>query len=332
MNNKVAIVMPVFNKAPYLKEAIDSILAQTYSDFTLFIQDDASLDESWQIISEINDKRIVKGKNDKNTGTSYIGNLLFEKSKEFEFVIRCDADDLNEPTRFEKLINFMIEHPEIGICSSNLKTFGESDYEIILPNKDEEIKSKLLFTTGVSQPSAIFRMSLINSLSQPIYFNFNSNIGEDWMLFIRSSLHTQFANINLPLVKYRIHSNNISNLNNINLIKDRMISINYLFKTHNFPENLYDAYLLLTGIKSKYDSKNISKELITISENIILAYQKYGYDISFIKKELNTRQIKAVYLIADDFPMKGIKLSLKLENVYSFTLFRYCLKKMIFKK
>ena len=128
---KVSVIMPVYNGAQYLQEAIDSILQQTYRDFEFIIIDDGSTDNSLEII-RMNadlDKRIVLLQNEQNSGICVTLNKGLEVAKG-EYIVRMDCDDISELNRLAIQVAFMDSHPEYGLVGSNTKIFGE---EIVNP-------------------------------------------------------------------------------------------------------------------------------------------------------------------------------------------------------
>ena len=109
--------MPVYNGERYLREAIDSILNQTFKDFEFLIINDGSTDLSVEIIESYADKRISLAHNGQNLGLITTLNRGFDLACG-EYIARMDCDDISLPDRLEKQVVFMDNHPEIGICGS----------------------------------------------------------------------------------------------------------------------------------------------------------------------------------------------------------------------
>ena len=114
---KVSILMSVYNGAETLAKALDSLLVQTFSEFELIVCDDASTDQSWQILQEYGDKdaRIVSFQNPKNLGLGASLNRCLLRSSG-EFIARQDADDYSAPDRLERCLQYLEETkmPYIG--------------------------------------------------------------------------------------------------------------------------------------------------------------------------------------------------------------------------
>lgn len=127
-SKKISILMGIYNCAPTLREAIDSIIAQTYDNWEFIICDDGSKDESHAIALEYaakDPKRFRIIQNEKNLGLNATLNKCLRLA-DGAYVARMDGDDLCEPDRFEKLAAVLNDHPEYAIVSSHMTTFDES--------------------------------------------------------------------------------------------------------------------------------------------------------------------------------------------------------------
>ena len=115
--------MPTYNVAPYVKEAIESVLRQSYHDFEMLVVDDASTDDTLAVVHSIYDPRIRIAAFDNNVGLAENlnrGLALIDT----EYVARMDGDDIAEPFWLEKEVAVLDTHPEIGICSGGFERFG----------------------------------------------------------------------------------------------------------------------------------------------------------------------------------------------------------------
>lgn len=119
--------MAIYNCAPTLKEAIDSLYAQTYNNFKLVLCDDASTDNTYEIAKQYAEKHdnIVLIQNEKNMKLAYSLNRCLEYA-DTEYVARMDGDDISLPTRFEKQIKFLDNHPEYAVVSCPMIYFDET--------------------------------------------------------------------------------------------------------------------------------------------------------------------------------------------------------------
>src|SRR3989338_7703392 len=103
MKPAISVIMPVYNGEKYLREAIESILNQSFSDFELFIINDGSTDGTAGIIASFHDPRIVYLKNESNLGLSRSYNRGIDAARG-KYIARMDADDMSIPKRFERQI------------------------------------------------------------------------------------------------------------------------------------------------------------------------------------------------------------------------------------
>ena len=124
---RITVLMGIYNCAPTLQEALDSLYAQTYKDFKIVMCDDGSKDETLKIAEE-NAKmheNVIVIKNERNMGLNYTLNHCLEYA-DTEYCARMDGDDISLPTRFEKEINFLDEHPEYAVVSTPMIYFDEN--------------------------------------------------------------------------------------------------------------------------------------------------------------------------------------------------------------
>lgn len=138
----ISVIMPAFNVEKYIKEAIDSILNQTYSHFELLICDDGSSDKTWEIINTYDDIRIRKYQNSKNIGNLKTSNNLFSKCIG-EYITIQDADDYSDVKRFEQYISYLKLNPLVGVLGTNYTIVDQSGKEIVygnLPRGNKQIK------------------------------------------------------------------------------------------------------------------------------------------------------------------------------------------------
>lgn len=127
MQCRISVLMGLYNCASTLREALDSLLVQTYQGFKVIMCDDGSFDNTFEIAKDYTDKyeNFILIQNEKNMGLNYTLNHCLEYA-DTEYCARMDGDDLCAPTRFEKQINFLDEHPEYGIVSSSMLMFDEN--------------------------------------------------------------------------------------------------------------------------------------------------------------------------------------------------------------
>ena len=204
----ISIVMPVYNGEKFLREAIDSILGQTFSDFEFIIVDDGSTDNSRDVIRSYTDPRIRMVENKRNLGVSASRNKGMKMSRG-KYIAMMDADDISLPKRFAKQYDFMETNPKIDVCGTQREDFGNRTKKFVVLNRHEEIVTNFLFSCKINQPSVFMRKDIMHSLEG--LYNTEYRLTEDYELWIRLFLNgAKFANLDETLIRYRWHGSNVS--------------------------------------------------------------------------------------------------------------------------
>lgn len=201
---KISVIMSVYNGIPYLKEAVESILNQTYDNFEFIIVDDASIDSSWQYLKSLKDKRIKLIKNKKNLGLAASLNKTLRQAQG-DYVARMDADDINLPNRFQKQVNFLNAHRDYILVGSQVQWVDENENSISgfdVPQTDEEIRKKLIWRNQIHHATVMFRKSDIEKIGA---YKTRLNGVEDYDLWFRVIKAGKVANLPDRLVKRRLH-------------------------------------------------------------------------------------------------------------------------------
>jgi len=198
-NHAISVVMPVYNDAPFLNEAIDSILNQTYTDFKFIIVNDGSTDTSGEIIKSYNDPRIKYIENTNNMGIAFSLNLGIGNAKS-EFIARIDSNDSAFPSRLEKQYLFLINNPNYGMVTSPVIHQSEDGSEIISGGyiPDMLIPATLLFRNCVFHSAVMYRKSAI-----PIAGYNEKCAAEDYDLWAKMIFNWKINIFKDPLTKVR---------------------------------------------------------------------------------------------------------------------------------
>lgn len=201
MNKPVlSVLLPNFNNAPYLKECIDSILAQTFQDFEVFFIDDCSTDNSIEVVESYRSSKIRLLRKSKNSGIVDTLNMGLEQITS-KYFIRMDGDDINAPQRFEKLVAYMETHPEIGVCTSDIQTFGIENEVIRYEKNSLQNKANLIFSHTIGHSSSIFRTCVLKE--NGIRYKNDYWRMEDYQLFFSLMGMTDFSCLSEVLYYYR---------------------------------------------------------------------------------------------------------------------------------
>jgi glycosyltransferase involved in cell wall biosynthesis len=225
----VSVNMPVYNTSEFLREAIESILNQTFADFEFIIVNDCSTDNSREIISSYKDSRIKYIENPVNLGVAETRNIAIKNSAG-KYIAIMDSDDVSLPVRLEKQVAFLESHPDIGLCGSYMKTTGNiHDIVCKTPLKHNDIRAALLFRPGIWNGTVFMRRDLI--IRHKIFLDKNFKAAEDYLFLSNLIEDTKFANLPEVLGLYRINESSISHvLKNELMDKSNSIRIKQLLK------------------------------------------------------------------------------------------------------
>jgi len=218
----VSVLMPIYNGELYLKEAIESILNQTFTDFEFIIINDGSSDGSEAIILSYDDTRIRYVKNESNLKISQTLNKGVALAKG-QYIARMDADDISYSERFERQVMFMTSNPDVGVCGTWLETFGAREEVWEYPVKHEEIKAQLLLNSALAHPSVLVKKSVFDNST----YSAKSNVAQDYCLWTELIDTIEFSNIPMVLLKYRLHSQQTDKAQQISLsnkIRKKMLN------------------------------------------------------------------------------------------------------------
>ncbi len=201
---RVSVVMSVHNGEKYLREAIDSILSQTFTDFEFIIINDGSTDSSEHIIRSYDDQRIRSVTQEKNIGLPASLNIGFALARG-EYLARMDADDISVPERLRTQVTFLDEHPTIGVAGGWAQVFGhEAPHIWKNPTNPDEVDALLLFSCCLLHPTTMIRRSILTK--HHLRYNEQFTTAQDYELWSRVREVTQLTNIPRILLHYRTYA------------------------------------------------------------------------------------------------------------------------------
>ena len=182
---KVSVILPVYNGQKYLKEAVDSILSQTFTDFELLLLNDGSTDDSELIIQSYKDPRIVYLKNEINQGLIFTLNKGIEVAKG-EYIARMDADDIALPQRLEKQITRIdigsaaVLATRVKLIDANTKPLPDWNDDVV-NTSPQHIKNFLKSDNCIAHPTVMGRTALFKKYG----YRYNQKYSEDYDLWLR---------------------------------------------------------------------------------------------------------------------------------------------------
>ena len=336
----VSVVMPVFNTAVYVGEAIESILAQTYLNFEFIIIDDASSDNSIQVINTYQDQRIRLIVNKSNQGISLTRNRGMAEANG-KYIAVFDSDDISLPHRLEKQVNFLEEHSDFGLIGGQVIPIGSDSNPVghpwLVPTKADEMHILLLFTNCFAQPSVMLRKSALPEK----WYDPSFTTAGDYELWTRLLRSTKGSNLSEPLIRYRIHNKGITrradkanSLHSVKkIIKEHLAYLGLSFSEEElilfqqFSRNSYDPERWLLEQRFREDKQTLVKCLYLLDKIEEANDRQCKFDIDASRRVLREqkeylleRYVQVTFSETDQY-------DLRLLSHYFFSpfrLYRYC--------
>lgn len=205
----VSVLTPVYNtNHEHLRQCIESILNQTYTDFEFIILNDSPDNDALEkLVLSYDDARIRYVKNEKNIGISQSRNKLIELARG-KYIAIFDHDDISHPTRLEKQVKFLDENPYVGVVGAWAHWFGAQDFIRKNPEYDTDIKIRLTDVCAIMHTTAMIRKSVL--IENDVRYEEQYTPAEDYRLWGQLMQYTDFHNIQEVLVEYRCDKNNAS--------------------------------------------------------------------------------------------------------------------------
>ena len=273
MSGLVSVLMPVYNTALYLREAMDSMLCQTFKDFELIVLDDCSPDNAEEILDAYDDSRIVRYKGEKNVGLSNVLNVGIGMARG-KYIARMDSDDISLPQRLQVQVDYLEKHPDVDLVSVGMRLFGAKEGTWIREINPEKVKIEAMFHSPVLHASSVWRKDAFER--QGLRFRQEMVPAEDYDLWTRAMLKG-LKLVNLPevLYEYRIHEAQATVQTDKTTAKSREVQMAYLQEAlpslsdrnrEAFPERIWPAFFanLRDGF---FDKKLLAKRLYKMSKN-----------------------------------------------------------------
>ena len=207
----VSIVLPVYRPhEQFFREAVRSVLAQTMTDFELIIVEDPSEISAAALLRDLDDPRIHHVVNPRRTSLPEQHNLGLSLARG-SFICRFDADDVCEPHRLERELDFLQRHPDVSVVSSALRVVDEDGRNVgvrVYPQTHEEIRRTFPFANPVANSAVMFRREVYGRFGG---WRTDSTLpAQDYEWYSRlAAAGVRFANLGEPLVRYRLHAESI---------------------------------------------------------------------------------------------------------------------------
>ncbi|RKN85333.1 glycosyltransferase family 2 protein [Paenibacillus ginsengarvi] len=238
---KLSVVMAVNNGAPYLQQAVASILAQTYSNFEFIIIDDGSTDRTWDIISSITDYRVKPFRLSANVGTPRALNTAVQLA-EGDWIAVQDADDISLPDRLAVQSSYILARPELIAVGSKIACIGDEDGTT--PERLQRVESNLnygssgeelfynrYFVCPLCHGTAMYSKAHFMKAGgyEPAY-----RITHDYDLWLKLFQLGRIEKINRVLYQYRVHAASLSHRNGAATYTEKLLCCFHRISQYEF--------------------------------------------------------------------------------------------------
>jgi len=295
--------MPVYNSELYLRQAVESVLRQTYTDFEFIIIDDASTDSCAAILQEYRDERIRYAANKQNIGVTRSLNRALGLAQG-EYIARMDADDISLPERFATQVSFLDTHPEIGVLGTAARLIdneGKAFGEVRYPGEHGYLRWILcFFENPIIHPSVMMRKSMIEQITG---YDETRRTAQDFHLWCRLAKITHLANLPDVFLSIRKHDASVSarrmKEEHQNSLKNSWMLLMDILKEDIYVENLQGPcrairtpneasekdFVQLAELMSKVGKVTLEDDALTevekclISQDAIIRFEKMLFHV-----------------------------------------------------
>lgn len=301
---QISVVMPVYNAGKYLREAIDSILNQTYTDFEFIIIDDGSTDSSPDIVRNCQDPRIRFYQNEHNMGVAATLNRGLELATG-EYIARMDSDDIAYKERFEIQVRYLDSRQDVAVCGSAIMLYdGVEDYsQRTFSLRYEDVLLDLLFSCAVAHPTVMMRRRTL--VEHSLSYELEYKGCEDYRLWTQIARVAKIENLSESLLHYRKHPSQVTAARNrqteklISLIRkdyfcswDIAISANELMLVEQISDGkrdftrsetdlIYKLFCTIAGqmgkiaaLSNRYMEKKLGRIFFSLTESSMMRHRR----------------------------------------------------------
>ena len=201
---KITVLMPAYNAGRYIREAISSVLAQTYQNFELLIINDGSTDDTASVVLSFNDPKIVLV-NKQHEGIAQTLNTGLRMADGY-YVARFDADDICMPDRLEKQLNFLNDHPDYVLVGSDAEYILENGDFLFnfkcIAHSNEEVQQNMYVYCPFVHSSVMYKRDAVIRAGG---YDAHAHHFEDYLLWTRLAEMGKMQNLREPLLKVRFN-------------------------------------------------------------------------------------------------------------------------------
>lgn len=218
-NNSVSIILPTYNGAVFIEKAIQSVTAQTYTNWELLVIDDGSIDDTQSIVRayEVSDPRIKYTRNESNLGIQKTLNKGLAMAQGI-YIARIDDDDRwHDTEKLQKQVAHIEQNPSCVLVGTGVVVIDECEKEVVrylVPETDQAIRSQLLGKNCFVHSSVLFRKDIAQGVGGYDETTATRHV-EDWDLWLRLGTKGMLANLPTYSVSWMLRNGNISSINKL---------------------------------------------------------------------------------------------------------------------
>lgn len=238
-------MITAFNASKYIALCIKSALEQSYENIELIICDDCSTDDTWEIVNQFTDERIQSFRNNRNVGVSVSRNNCLRIASG-DYIAVLDADDIWRVDKIEKQVRFLEANSAVGIVGANAEEIDETGQRTggrSFPKNHLAIMDKRLWACPFLHSSILVRREAMLPYSSKV------KQAEDWELENRILTKWKGANLQEELVKYRIHSENLTNSKTDEQRTEALAVVSSFSEIHALSRPEFEVYAKLFNYK-----------------------------------------------------------------------------------
>ena len=240
----VSVIMPNYNSENYVKDTIESVIAQTYANWELIFVDDCSTDSSPDIVRSFNDERIKIYSTKVNSGAATARNVAINEASG-KWIAFLDSDDLWTPDKLSRQLEFMAKNQYDFSCTS-YEVINEAHQLIstFVPHKSEYNYKDILKHNSIGCLTAVYNAEKLGKIYMPTSAIKREDLA-CWLSILKNG--TAAYCLHEPLSKYKIHSNSVSS-NKLKMLKYQWQVYRKVEKLNVFKSFYYLAHWAVLGL------------------------------------------------------------------------------------
>jgi glycosyltransferase involved in cell wall biosynthesis len=295
---RVTVLTTLYNKGPFVEEAVRSALAQTFTDFELLVVDDLGTDDGMDRVRRFDDPRIRIITNPVNLGRADAANRGFDEARG-EYIAILDADDIMMPERLAEQVAFLDAHPEVGALGTYVRYFGRIDSVGQWPLTDSECRGRILMADPVLYPSAMFRKAHLDAKGVRCPAGWRVP-GMDYLFLCDLARATRFANLPKELTRHRLGEQNMRH--GRDPVVDRAVLYRVVFEKFGIPlsEEELELQLMLHDLHTAPPTSERVKRLHAWCDELIRRVRHLDPDTPVVLgREVQRRWDRLFFRLAD---------------------------------